>query len=140
MPVISDSTSQSAHTRQQGRAAVSKVREFVLNVIQQIFRVPLEFAVRMELQATPEGRLGTPIERRHIRGWFRAAGLMSGELSQPSHCIPESRIIGTNVDGVVDDAQALFETVLAGDQQRRQVLQRASVRCVQRNDLARERD
>ncbi len=103
--------------------------EFVLDVVEQILGVADELAVGVEVEAATEGVGGAFVERPNIEFGVRRAALdlVRGELVAPAERVPDAGIIGADGGGAIDGGETLDVLAAAGDQQRRELLQRFDV-------------
>ena len=109
-------------------------------MIEQVFGVALEFTLRVEGEAGAERFGGAFVQVEDARGAFdrTAAELVGGELRAPAECVPEAGVIRTERDGALDGSEALRVAAAAGDEDRREMLERFDAVGIDRERLARE--
>lgn len=111
-------------------------------MVQEILCVADELALWFEREAAAEGvgRLlvqRTGVDRRCLRTPSR---LVRGELAEPPERVPQSRIIGSRVDGALDERQSFIVHASARDEQRAQVFERFDERWIEEDRLSGEID
>ncbi len=99
-------------------------------MIQQILRVTLEFAIRVQRETLPEPGFGALVQRARIkRHACRTAplDLVRGELVAPAQRVPETSVILARGNCALDQVETLGVLLPARDQYRRQMLERFRV-------------
>ncbi len=98
-------------------------------MVEEVFGVALELAVRAEGEAGAESFSGALVQVFHGRPVVdgTAAELVRGELSAPAEGVPEAGIIRTEGDGALDCGDAVGVASAAGDEDGCEVLERFDV-------------